>query len=85
MIKLVGDWTPVAKIRIGHEELEECDEFCYLGSTINNDGRCDSEIMIRLGKANSAFERLGRIWASRNKSTQIKVRRYDSLIPKVLL
>jgi hypothetical protein len=44
-IMLVGDWTAAAKIRIGHEELEERDEFCYLGSTINNDGGCDEEII----------------------------------------
>jgi hypothetical protein len=31
---LVAEWTAAAKIRIGHDELEECDEFRYLDSTI---------------------------------------------------
>ena len=65
--------------------LEECDEFCYLHSTINNEDGCDREIMIRLGKANSTFGRLGRIWASNSISIRIKVRLYEALIFTVLL
>jgi len=84
-IMLVGDWTTAAKIRIGCEELDECEKFCYLGSIINNDGGCDREIMIRLGKTNSEFGRLRRIWANRNISTQIKVHLYESLVLTVLL
>jgi len=84
-IMRVGDWTSAMGIKVGQEELEECDEFCYLGSTIGNDGGCDREITIRLGKANGAFGRLGRIWASRNISTQVKVRLYESLVLAVLL
>jgi len=86
-IMKVGDWTSAVgiRIRVGQEELKECEEFCYLGSTLDNDGGCDREIMIRLGKANSAFGRLGRIWSSRNISTKIKVRLYESLVMAVLL
>jgi len=36
-IMRVGDWTSAMGIKVGQEELEECDEFCYLGSTIGND------------------------------------------------
>ena len=65
--------------------MEECGEFCYLGSTVSNDGVCDREITIRLGKANSAFGQLGRFWASRSISTKVKVRLYVSLVLAVLL
>ena len=41
--------------------------------------------MTWLGNANSAFGWLGRIWASRNISTQIKVRLYELLVLEVLL
>jgi len=51
-----------------------------VGSTINNDGGGDREILIRLGKANSAFGRLGRIWASKNISVKVKVLLYEALI-----
>jgi len=56
-----------------------------VGSAINNDGGSDREILIRLGKANSAFGRLGRIWASKNISVKVKVRLYEALILAVLL
>ena len=84
-IMCIGNWTTTGKITIGTEEVEECREFCYLGSTINNDGGCDREITIRLGKANSAFGRLGRVWASKSISTKVKVRLYVSLVLAVLL
>ena len=47
----IGNWTTTGKVMIGPEEVEECGEFCYLGSTIGNDGGCDREITIRLCKA----------------------------------
>jgi hypothetical protein len=84
-IMTVGNWTSTVKIKVGSQEVEECQEFCYLGSTINNDGGCDREIVVRLGKANSTFGRLGRIWASRKISTRVKVRLYNSLVLAVLL
>ena len=33
-IMKVGDWTSTVGIKVGQEELMECEEFCYLGSTI---------------------------------------------------
>jgi len=29
---LTCDWVSSSEIHVGSEELEECDEFCYLGS-----------------------------------------------------
>jgi len=34
--------------KVENEDVEECEEFCYLDSTVNKDGGCDREIMIRL-------------------------------------
>jgi len=42
-IMCIGNSTTTRKIMIGPEEVEECGEFCYLGSTISNDGGCDRE------------------------------------------
>ena len=84
-IMRIGNWTTTGKIMIGPAEAEECGEFCYLGITISNDGGCDREITIRLGKANSAFGRLGRVRASKSISTKVKVRLYVSLVLAVLL
>jgi len=52
-------------ITVESEQLEECEEFCYLRSVVTNDGRRDREIDIRLGKENAAFARLSRILVSK--------------------
>ena len=54
---------------------------CYLGSTIFDTGGNIKEIDIRLGKANTTFARLRKIW----KAKSVKVRLYQSLILSVLL
>jgi len=84
-IMTVGNWSESAKITVENEVLQECEEFCYLGSTINQDGGCEREITIRLGKANTVFGRLGRLWASKKISVMVKVRLYESLVLAVLL
>jgi len=61
-VMTVGIWKSTGKIKVGSKEIEECHEFCYLGSTINNYGGCDREILVRLGKANSTFVQFGIIW-----------------------
>jgi len=60
-IMTIGNWKTTGEIKVGSKEIEECHEFCYLGSTITNDGGCDMEILVRLSKANRTFGRLGRI------------------------
>jgi len=81
----VGSWSTWAKIKVGSVVLQDCEEFCYLGSTISQDGGCEKEVLIRLGKANTVFGRFGRIWASKKISLLVKVRLYESLILSMLL
>jgi len=61
--------------------IEYVEEFCYLGSIIQHNSSCDADI----GKANSVFARLNRIWKDRKLSLQIKMRLYESLILSTLL
>jgi len=81
----VANWKSTGKIKVGSKEIEECHQFCYLGSIITNDGGCHREILVRMGKANSTFGRLGRIWASRKISVRVKIQLYNSLVLAVLL
>jgi len=39
----VGNWKTIGKIKVVSKEINECYEFCYVGSTITNDGGCDRE------------------------------------------
>jgi len=79
-IMTVGNWKSIGIKKVGSKEIEECHEFCYLGS-ITHDGGCDRVILVRLGKTNSTFGRLGRMWASRkiSKGQAVQLTSYDSV------
>ena len=42
-------------INLGADKLEECNEFCYLGSVITKDNRSKRDIMSRIAQAKKAF------------------------------
>ena len=47
--------TKNVKIFINGKKVEAVSYFKYLGSTITDDGRCETEIKRRIGKAKSTF------------------------------
>ena len=51
-------------IKIGNENLEEISEFCYLGSKITRDGRCNADIRSRVGQAKKTFAELTQLFVS---------------------
>ena len=42
-------------IKLGADRLEECNEFCYLGSIITNDNRSKRDVKSRIAQAKKAF------------------------------
>lgn len=55
-------WTNPYNIIVDYEQVEECEEFCYLVRVVTKDGGRDREILIiTLGKATAAFAKFGRI------------------------
>jgi len=82
-IMTVGNWSTSAKTTVGSDVWQAfCEEFCFLGSTIRQEGY-EREALIRLGKANAVFGRLGRMWACNMISLLVKVRLYESLVLSV--
>ena len=53
---------PYCNITVSGNTVETIDEFCYLGSIIQDNISCDKDIRARLGKANGVFGRLTNIW-----------------------
>jgi len=66
----IGNWINQSSILVDSEQVEECQDLCYLGSTVTSDVDCDNDIEVRLSKANAAFARHGNIWASKILSTE---------------
>ena len=55
-------------IKISGSEIEDTDEFTYLGSTETKDGGAGADIRKRLSKARNSFNILGKVWKSESNS-----------------
>lgn len=84
-IMKVGKWRKTDEIRIADRNVDIVEDFCYLGSTLSADSRCDKEIKSRIGKANAAFGRLEKVWKSNGCSLKIKIRLYEAIVLSTLL
>ncbi|VDO59429.1 unnamed protein product [Schistosoma margrebowiei] len=72
-------------ITLDGETLEEVESFTYLGNIINERGGSDADVKARIGKARTAFLQLKNIWNSKQLSTNIKVRIFNTNVKAVLL
>jgi hypothetical protein len=60
------------KMRLRNEELQEVDEFCYLGSKITKDGWSTKEIKSRIAQAKRAFYQKKKLLTSNKISLRTK-------------
>ena len=63
-----------ANISIDNEELEQVEEFKYLGQTITADAKTEKEIKIRIGIAKSRFQELKIVLTNRRISQELRLR-----------
>ncbi|VDP39645.1 unnamed protein product [Schistosoma margrebowiei] len=70
---------------IDGEDLEDVKTFTYLGSIIDEQGGSDVDVKARMGKARTAYLQLRNIWNSKQLSTNIKVRIFNTNVKTVLL
>ncbi|VDO64999.1 unnamed protein product [Schistosoma margrebowiei] len=61
------------------------ESFTYLGSIIDEQGGSDAEVKARIGKARVAFVQLNNVLNSKQLSTNIKVRIFNTNVKTVLL
>ncbi|VDP45148.1 unnamed protein product [Schistosoma margrebowiei] len=67
------------------EILEDVESFTYMGSIIDEQGGSDADVNARIGKARVAFLQLKKIWNSKQLSTNMKVRIFNTNVKAVLL
>ena len=67
------------------EDIEEVEDFVYLGSNISKDGGSDRDIQVRIGKARTAFTILRPVWKSKTISRKTKLRIFNTNVKSVLL
>ncbi|VDP41847.1 unnamed protein product [Schistosoma margrebowiei] len=67
------------------EYVEEMETFTYLGSIIDEKGGSDADVKARIGKAKRAFLQVKNLWNSKQLSTSIKVRVFNTNVETVPL
>jgi len=72
-------------LKIGEREIEEVDEFTYLGSKISGSGGTEEDIKARIRKAQHSFMMLRPVWRSTALSRKTKLRLFSSNVESVLL
>ncbi|VDP64176.1 unnamed protein product [Schistosoma curassoni] len=72
-------------ITLDGETLEDVESFTYPGSIIDEQGGSDADVKERIGKSRIAFLQLKSIWNSKQLSTNIKVRIFNTNVKVVLL
>ena len=65
-------------LTISGTEIEDVNDFTYLGSKISNKGGTDEDINTRIKKARQAFAMLKPVWRATTISTNTKFRIYSS-------
>ena len=72
-------------VMIAGEQIEEVDEFKYLGSIVSRKGGTEEDIQPRIGKARQVFAMLRPIWRSTSLTTGTKLSVFGSTVKAVLL
>ena len=66
-------------------ELKQVDEFCYLGTVIEEKGRCSKSVRARIGKAWQKWREVAGVVCDKRMSLKTKAKIYKSVIRPVLL
>ena len=62
-------------IKIKDTNLEEVEEFIYLGSIVNIEGGTDADVKNRINKARVIFNILWKVWSAKNISRGTKIKK----------
>ena len=84
MVTAKGD-VPTCNITIRNEPIQQVSKFKYLGSTLTEDGRCESEIKQRIGVARSAFIKMRNVISNRHVRVATRIRLIKTYIWATLL
>jgi hypothetical protein len=72
-------------IKIKDTNLEEVEEFTYLGSIVNIEGGTHADVKNRINKARVIFNILGKVWSAKNISRGTKMKIFNSNVKSVLI
>ena len=71
-------------IQLRGEDIEDVEQFTYLGSVVSRDGGTDRDIKSRTGKATAAFKTLRPIWTSQVISIKTQLQIFNTNVKSAL-
>ena len=77
--------APTCELKIGNEHIKQFDRFMYLGSTITEDGRSESDIKQRIGLARRVFGKMKNVNSSMHLKMATRMRVIKTYIWSLLL
>jgi len=72
-------------IKLDSEDIENVTSFTYRGSVIAVDGGTERDVLVRIGKARTAFLLLRLVWRSKEISLRTKLRIFNTNVKSVLM
>ena len=73
------------RIKVNDEQVDDVEEFLYLGALLDREGGATKDIQQRLSKARQTFYRLRRIWDCNEISRKTKVQLFKTIVTAVLM
>ena len=73
------------RIKVNDEQVDDVEEFLYLGALLDKEGGATKDIQQRLSKARQTFYRLRRIWDCNEISRKTKVQLLKTIVRAVLM
>jgi len=80
----IGKDVQHMKIMLGNCQLEQCQDFVYLGGNISQDASCDKDVIRRIGLAAGIVRSLRQIWKAKDISKSTKVLLYKTLVQSII-
>jgi len=73
------------RVEVDGQQLEQTEDFVYLGGNICTHGGSERDVERRIGLARGIWQALGKIWSSKEMGRPTKVRMYETLVLSALL
>jgi len=84
-IQYLGHGSNNFQIYINGQQLQQTDNFVYLGGNVGTHDGVDSDINRRIGLARTVFQMLRKVWSSTNISNATKLKVYETMVLSVLM
>src|SRR6218665_252899 len=83
--QFLGEGNKKFRLEVEGQELEQTENFVYLGGNISTQEGSDKDVERRIALARGTWQALGKVWNSKELSKATKTRMYEVLVLSTLL